>query len=102
MRPAAAILLAPTLLLEACGSSSPPPGICAPGAVPLELTGAVAPADAKTYRMLPFEVHPDAGRVELSYRWTEKAGPPVSPLTATTLDLGLWDDGGYRNQAAFR
>lgn len=91
-----------TLLLAACGSSAPPPGVCAPGLAPLDLTGEVLPADAKSYRMLPFQVHPDTARVELSYQWTEKDGAPVTPLSATTLDLGLWDERGYRNQAAFR
>jgi hypothetical protein len=91
-----------TLALAACGSSAPPPGVCAPGAEALELTGEVLPADAKTYRMLPFRVHPDTARVELSYQWTEKDGAPVTPLSATTLDLGLWDQRGYRSQDAFR
>ena len=90
------------LLLAGCGTSTHPAGVCAPGEPAVELTGEVAPADAKTYRMLPFTVGADTARVELSYRWTEKAGPPVTPLSATTLDLGLWDERGYRNQAAFR
>ncbi len=82
----------------------PPPvaGACVPGAAPIELTGAVSSAEAKTYQILPFTVGAGTGRVELSYQWTEKAGPPATPLTATTLDLGLWDEKGYRNQAGFR
>jgi len=100
MRIASLILV---LLLAACGSSSlPPPRDCDPRLPAIEITGEVMPADAKSYRMLPFEVSGNTGRVELSYRWTEKAGPPVTPYTSTTLDLGLWDERGYRTQAAFR
>ena len=89
------------LLLCGCGGSSPI-STCGPGLPAIELQGSVTTADAKTYRMLPFEVGLDTGRVELSYRWTEKDGPPVNEFTRTTLDLGLWDERGYRNQAAFR
>lgn len=91
---------------EPARSSTTPPvqtlGNCAPGAAALELTGSAANADAKTYRILPFEVKPETGRVEVSYQWTDKAGPPSTPLTATTLDLGLYDEKGYRNPAGFR
>ena len=103
-------------LLVACGDSTapvsdvappvviPPPAgtACVPGAAPIELTGSVTSAEAKTYQILPFEVAPGSGRVEVSYRWTDKAGPPSTPLTATTLDLGLYDEKGYRNPAGFR
>lgn len=100
-------------LLAGCGDSrppasagsSPPPAKdrCAPGAPPLEFTGSAASGDAKTYRMLPFEVAPGTGRVELSYGWSDRAGnPPSNPLTATTFDLGLWDQRGYRSATGFR
>ena len=91
-----------TLALAACGSSAPPPGVCAPGLAPLELTGEVLPAEAKTYRMLPFQVRPDTGRVELSYQWAEKDGAPVTPLSGTTLDLGLWDERGLPERPVMR
>jgi hypothetical protein len=97
------LLALPVLLLAACGGSDPPPArACDPRLPAIELTGEVSSADVKTYRMLPFEVSGQTGRVEMSYRWTEKDGPPVNQFTRTTLDLGLWDEGGYRNQAAFR
>src|SRR5688572_4232547 len=88
--------------LCACHASAPPPAgkeapQCAAGAGALELTGAVARADAKTYRYEPFEVAPGTGRIELAYGWTEKAGPPSTPLTATVLDLGLYDARGIRD-----
>lgn len=94
-------------LLVACNSSDPalpPPaaGVCSPGAPALVLTGNVARADAKTYRVIPFTVGAGTGRVELSYGWTENAGPPPNMFTATTLDLGLWDEKGYRQAAGFR
>jgi hypothetical protein len=60
-------------------------------------------ADAKTYRLFPFTVGAPTGRVEVSYRWAENSGnPPGNPLTATTLDLGLWDEDGYRQAEGFR
>lgn len=103
-----------TLLLAACGdsgrplSSAPslPPDsndVCAPGQPVMELTGSVSAADAKTYVLQPFTVAPGTERVEVSYQWTERAGnPPNNPLTATTLDLGLWDENGYRSATGFR
>lgn len=107
-------LIAPLFaaLLSACGGSAaptstvnPPPvadKTCTPGADPVQFSGSVGPADAKTYRMLPFNVAPGTGRIELSYGWTDKAGPPSTLLTSTTLDLGLWDSHGYRSAAGFR
>jgi hypothetical protein len=95
------------LLLAACsGSDAPmhalPPAenACAPGAEALEFRGEVGTADAKTYLYQPFEVSADTRRVELSYQWTEKPGLPDTPLTTTTLDLGLYDQRGVR--AGFR
>jgi hypothetical protein len=93
--------------LSACSSSNQPADLedansCAPGTAPLELSGSVTQSEAKSYRMIPFRVAPGTGRVELSYSWTDKAGPPPTPLTATTLDLGLWDQHGYRATAGFR
>lgn len=92
------------VLLAGCGSSEPlvAPAVCMPGAAPLEFTGSVTQNDARSYRLLPFEVGPGTGRVELAYRWFEHSGPPGTPATSTTLDLGLWDQRGYRHPAAFR
>jgi hypothetical protein len=99
-------------LLVACGGddSSPsrtesrltPLGACGPGVERLRLTGTVAPADAKTYRLLPFEVGAGTTRVEIGYRWSEALGLPTTPLTQTVLDLGVWDADGYRRAAGFR
>jgi hypothetical protein len=105
------VVLCSVILAAACSENRtlaanalppPPAADCAPGIAPIELTGAVSSAQAKTYQILPFTVGAGTGRVELSYRWTEKAGPPSTPLSATTLDLGLWDEKGYRNPAGFR
>lgn len=95
-------------LLTACGGSGTAAlplaeNLCSPGGPALEITGSVISADAKTYRLQPFTVMPGTGRVEVSYQWTEKAGnPPSNPLTATTLDLGLWDEDGVRSANGFR
>jgi len=100
-------LLAPCLL-TACGVSATAalPVVenrCAPELPALQITGSVASSDAKTYRLQPFTVLAGTGRVEVSYQWTEKAGnPPGNPLTATTLDLGLWDEDGVRSANGFR
>jgi hypothetical protein len=95
-------------LIAACGHSEPPAlplGCASPAASAShteELTGSVANADAKKYRMLPFTVLPGSNRIEVGYRWTDKPGPPGTPAAATTLDIGVWDERGYQVQSAFR
>ncbi len=80
-----------------------PKDACAPGNPAMEITGSVSSAEAKTYRLQPFTVAAGTERVEVSYQWTDKAGnPPGNPLTATTLDLGLWDEDGTFTAAGFR
>jgi len=92
----------------AAAPATPPAGEaqCAPGVAALEFRGAVASGDAKTYRMLPFNVGVGTGRVEASYGWTEKGSstslPGAGGFVATTLDLGLWDQHGYRSAQGFR
>ncbi|MGH7803477.1 MAG: CehA/McbA family metallohydrolase [Candidatus Binatia bacterium] len=99
-------------LVVACGGdgSSPartesrltPLGACGPQTEPLRLTGTVATSDAKTYRLLPFEVGAGTTRIEIGYRWSETLGLPPTPVTQTVLDLGVWDADGYRSAAGFR
>jgi hypothetical protein len=105
------VVVSSAALTQGCGNSTsssavhpPPPdaALCSPQADALEFHGAVTPADAKTYRMLPFAVAAGTGRIELSYQWSESGVLPSTPLTATTLDLGLWDQHGYRNADGFR
>lgn len=103
-----------TALLAACGDSGMPgddpltvlplpKAACAPGNEPLSITGTAGSAQLKTYLMQPFSVAPGTGRVELSYQWTEKPGnPPSNSLSNSTLDLGLWDQHGYRKAEGFR
>jgi len=91
--------------VPAAAAKSPVPGPapeCRPGGPVVTLAGAVTRDQAKTYQVFPFAVSADTGRVELAYGWTDKAGPPATPVTATTLDLGLWDERGYRTQEGFR
>ncbi len=75
---------------------------CDPAGAPLQFTGHVTPAQARSYQLQPFAVVPGTGRVELSYGWTESGALPPTPLTASTLDLGLWDGHGYRSARGFR
>lgn len=113
------LLITSVLLLVACGASErpatsglaggaahPPAPADAPACVldgpALQLSGSAASSDAKTYRMLPFAVPPGTDRIELDYGWADKPGLPSTPLTATTFDLGLWDEHGYRSNAGFR
>ncbi len=103
-------ILGALVLLSACGRSAQtavemPPveaPVCAPQADALQFSGTVTAADAKTYQMLPFAVAAGTGRIELSYQWTDAGVLPPTPLTATTLDLGLWDQHGYRSAEGFR
>lgn len=89
-------------LLAGCGNSDPPAaGGCA-GSPAVELSGTAASGDSKTYKALPFTVNAGTGRIEVSYGWTDHPGPAGTPAAATTFDLGLWDEHGYRNQAGFR
>ena len=76
----------------ACGS---------PGA-PLRLSGQVAEDDAESYSVYPFAVPDGVGRVEVAYRWEEVQPAASTPLTKTTIDLGLWDEDGYRSETGFR
>jgi hypothetical protein len=78
-----------------------PPACGTPGA-PLRLEGAVADRDARTYRVLPFTVPVGAERVEVAYGWSEAQPATSTPLTKTTIDLGLWDEQGYRSADGFR
>lgn len=94
------------LLLAGCGGGSDgtagAKADCAPGLPALLRSGSVTATDAKTYRVEPFVVGAGTGRVEVAYGWTEKSALPSTPLTATTLDLGLWDERGYRSAQGFR
>lgn len=98
------LLCLPGLLL-ACAGDDPlslTGAVCAPGADPLVFEGDVAAADARQYRLQPFSVVAGTGRVEVAYGWAEAPGLPATPLTSTTLDLGLWDADGVGTPAGFR
>lgn len=90
-------------LLGCSGSNDPAPlnvqraEVCAPEGDTLVFTGAVARSDAKQYLIQPFAVAPGTTRVELGYGWEESAGLPATPLTGTTIDLGLYDQRGVRD-----
>ena len=66
------------------------------------LAGAVSSADAKTYRVLPFEVLPGTTRIEVGYQWADTLAIPSTPITQTVFDLGLWDPPDYRSVENFR
>lgn len=107
MAAVAALLLAtvPRVLAAPAPADVPAPlPVCGSPAAPLVLTGAVTTAGARTYRQLPFLVPPGAQRVEVGYSWAEvqEDPTPARALTATTLDLGLWDEDGYRSAQGFR
>lgn len=106
IRSALSLLLASGLVagLAACtGNSSLGPVVssCSPDQGPVELSGELSAAAAKTYLLLPFEVMAGTGRVEVGYSWAD-SGSGGTPLTQTVFDLGLWDEAGYRSPAGFR
>lgn len=101
-RTAALAMLAMSLI--ACGDSSDTAQfqpqtehVCLPDGEPLVFTGAVTRDDAKRYLIQPFDVAPGTTRVEVGYGWAENSGLPATPLTGTTLDLGLYDQRGLRD-----
>ena len=109
-------IVAAAAFLAACGSSSAPqtiavaddavligePADCGPGLAQVQRSGTVTQADAKTYQLLPVRVATGTGRIEVAYGWSENGGSGGTPLTATTLDLGLWDADGFRVPEGFR
>ena len=80
--------------------------VCEPGGPVVRHEGRVTSADARSYRVLPFDVVAGTTRVEVAYGWQDDAvGPgriPSTPITQTVFDLGLWDEDGYRSAAGFR
>jgi hypothetical protein len=67
------------------------------------VTGTVRPGDEGRYLLVPFDVRPGTARLDIDYTWSAlPPEPPPSPLTETVLDLGLWDEAGYRAADGFR
>jgi hypothetical protein len=101
---AAAVAVAAVSLAPSARAAAGP--ACAPGGPPVVLTGTATPADAKTYRDLPFDVQPGTTRVEVGYRWADglalPAVPVVEDLTHAVFDLGLWDEDGVGTVDGFR
>lgn len=83
-------------------AAGPTPSTCSPGAGPLTFSGSADPTEAKTYRLLPFEVAAGTTRVEVGYEWSDSSGLPSTPLTTSTVDLGLWDADGQGTVDGFR
>ena len=97
---AAVAALAASALMPAAQAAESRPAACAPDGEPVSFRGSVVAADARTHRVLPFRVEAGTTRVELTYDWVETA--PPTPLTATVLDLGLWDGNGHGAAGGFR
>lgn len=76
-------------------------GSCAPDEAKIVHQGSLTTADSKTYFVLPVEVDSATQRIEVAYGWVEN-GPGTLPLDGSTLDLGLWDENGYRSASGFR
>ena len=105
---ALAAVLVTALLVAPVASSAPsspagsPAPACTPGGPSVEIAGSASEVDAKTYRVLPFEVAEGTARVEVGYAWADVSPVPSTPLTQSVLDLGLWDADGYRSVDGFR
>ncbi|MBW3663820.1 MAG: CehA/McbA family metallohydrolase [Actinobacteria bacterium] len=97
----AAVLATALALLPGLAAAQDAPR-CVPDGDPVVLTGEVETEDARTYGVFPFEVAAGTTRVEVDYDWADRVPAPSTPLTQTVLDLGLWDQDGYREQAGFR
>ncbi len=78
------------------------PLACTPGGDPVGGRVEISPADTGTYQLRPFEVAAGTTRVEVSYDWGSASLLGDTPLTATTVDLGVWDADGYRSADGFR
>ena len=84
------------------GASGAPP-VCEPDGPPVVIRGTAFPGDDRQYLVLPFEVRPDTARLEIDYGWDAlPPAPPENPLNQTVIDLGLWDEKGYRSAEGFR
>lgn len=79
------------------------PPVARPDGPEVVIRGTALPADEKTYLVLPFEVVAGTTRVEVDYEWSPlPPALPANPITQTVLDLGLWDEHGYRSPDGFR
>jgi hypothetical protein len=101
------ITVAAVLPLGGLAASEAPHPVCAPGGEPVVMEGEVAPADARTYLLLPVEVAEGTTRIEVGLRLGgpgPSGGPraPSTPLTQTVFDLGLWDSAGPFEAEGFR
>ncbi len=84
-------------------SHAGPPPVCEPDGPDVVITGTAFPGESKTYLHLPFEVGAGVARLEIEYRYQPlRPALPENPVTQTVLDLGLWDQRGFRHAAGFR
>jgi hypothetical protein len=86
------------LAVPAIAQDAPP--ACAPGGPPVTGSVELEPADAKDYQVRPFAVADGTTTLHVTYDWGSNS--PETPLTATVVDLGLWDEDGYRSADGFR
>ena len=96
----AAVLASLAALVGPGGARADAPPSCAPAGPPVVFTGSVTTGDAKTYISLPFSVAAGTTRVEATYDWVDPL--PLTPLTQTVFDLGLWDSDGLGTADGFR
>jgi hypothetical protein len=101
MTAARCTLLAAAVLLPSPTLADVSPPKCGTGLAKIVISGTVASGDAKTYRLLPFEVLAGTTRIEVGYRWLDMQSVPSTPFTQTVFDLGLWDT-RYPTAAGFR
>lgn len=76
-----------------CGLDAPQPTV---------VDGTFTVAEAKTYRMVPFTVPKGTTRVEVGYSWDDIEPKPANSQDSSTVDLGIWDQHGYRDHDGFR
>lgn len=82
---------------------APAPPLVEAGGVPATIEGVAEPAAEGTYLLIPFEVAPGVSRIDVDYEYHSRPPAPADdPLLRSAVDLGLWDEGGYRSPTAFR
>ena len=88
--------------LAAPATALPTPPTCAPGQSAVTGNVNVTSDDVKTYQVRPFQVAAGTTTVKVEYDWGNAGPGGGTPLTATTIDLGVWDEDGYRSADGFR
>lgn len=79
--------------------------LCPLDAEPVQIKGEIAGGTQKQYFLVPVEIPRGTQRLEFLYGWADLTTSPttgIDPNDTTVLDLGWWDQRGYRSADGFR